>query len=589
MNQYFRKHDLDTNVLSFQLEIRCKCYRDEDSLDVTAEKLAIAIGELTGVEPMLPARQECVAIVPLSPIPIEKQPDDVLAEAAYEFVVDAFLVGAQSTLLKIGEHIIEKFFDGNIELARNKEDRDKNTSYSRLIEIIESRNEIPFRRSSLFNSVNLVIQKHDFASVQALGRLTPTQQILLLPVRNAARKQRLAVEAVAKNYTTRQLAEAIKSSNPEPKETLISYIKKPEELFTDENKYFYSDESLKALSPKERETVKERISEETEKIRSQMAKHQYHLDQYQALLEKIPEIVEEKVTPEKPKKRRSKFNDWVCETVSCQTGCSNDCLYCFAKGDAINKGRIAAIEEWPKEKLNKAGVKEKYKLFDKPVMCPGTHDITEDNYNSTSTMLLRLLEAGNRVLIVSKPRPKLIEKLCKQLRKYRNKILFRFTIGAMDDKILSFWEPNAPTYNDRKEALRYAFEKGFRTSISIEPMLDPENVTSLVNDLASFVNHSIWIGTMNTTWYMDTDPSVAKTDAARERVQNNLDYYGEEKAEKMRGEILRIKNLQQPDSLNKIYGSLKDNPIVQWKWHIKDALGLPLPTESEKWFERSLN
>jgi DNA repair photolyase len=191
-------------------------------------------------------------------------------------------------------------------------------------------------------------------------------------------------------------------------------------------------------------------------------------------------------------------------------------------------------------------------------------------------------------LIVSKPRPKIIEKLYVHLEKYRDKILFRFTIGAMDDNILAFWEPNAPTYNDRKEALRYAFEKGFRTSISIEPMLDPEKVTYLVNDLAPFVNHSIWIGTMNTTWYMDTDPSVAKTDAGKERANNNLKYYGEEKAEQIRNEIFRIRTLQGAVTLRKIYENLKDNPLVQWKWHIKDALGLPLPTESEKWPEEPI-
>jgi len=32
-----------------------------------------------------------------------------------------------------------------------------------------------------------------------------------------------------------------------------------------------------------------------------------------------------------------------------------------------------------------------------------------------------------------------------------------------------------------------------------------------------------------------------------------------------------------------IYEKLKDHPLVQWKWHIKKAVGLPQPDTPEKW------
>jgi len=162
-------------------------------------------------------------------------------------------------------------------------------------------------------------------------------------------------------------------------------------------------------------------------------------------------------------------------------------------------------------------------------MFPGTHDITPDNFEACFTVLKKLLKVGNRVLVVSKPRLKLITKICDQLKDYKNHLLFRFTIGSSNNKILSFWEPNAPTYDERKEALKYAHRAGYRTSVSIEPMLDADNIEALVDDLAPFVNHSIWIGIMNHPWYFDTGETAVKTEAGRQRVKRNKKYYGEKR------------------------------------------------------------
>lgn len=574
LNQLFRESNYpDNDVLSFQLEIRKKNLRDKPDTAVnTARRLTAAIGKFTGV-----AIQGQAEVVTEESIRNDGQ--DKIEEAVQHILSECKVayVETMSRMVNIGNYLVKNFFGGNFEMAGNP----RNINTDKSLRQIQEKLKGPLGRASktwVYDALKVSVDYHSLKGTdvfQTYGNLSNSHKVKLAYAPEEHKKE-LITGCEAENWSVRKLNEEIKNRKPprkkSPAKTLLSLVGKPEKLIAEDFEEKFKD-LFNELSSEQRAAIEETVS-------AAVDKHQLYLNQYQSLLDQLGKL-------KKKVKKRSKFNDWVCETVSCQTGCSNDCLYCFAKGDAINKGRIAIVD-WPKEQLSKTGVKEKYKLFDKPVMCPGTHDITEENFDNTSMMLLRLLEAGNRVLIVSKPRTKLIEKLCKLLKKYRNKILFRFTIGAMDDKILSFWEPNAPTYNDRKEALRYAFEKGFRTSISIEPMLDPENVTSLVNDLASFVNHSIWIGTMNTTWYMDTDPSVAKTDAGKERANNNLKYYGEEKAEKMRGEISRIKNLQQPDSLNKIYESLKDNPIVQWKWHIKDALGMPLPTESEKWPEEPL-
>jgi len=283
-------------------------------------------------------------------------------------------------------------------------------------------------------------------------------------------------------------------------------------------------------------------------------------------------------------KKRSKFQDWVYKTVSCCNGCINDCVYCFARGDAVNKKRLK-LTDWPLSKIRQHDVDKKYKLFKTPVMFPGTHDIYAENFDACMTVLGKLLDAGNRVLVVSKPRYDIIVEIEKQFSKFRNNLLFRFTIGAKNDDNLSLWEPQAPSYEERKKSMAYLFDKGYRTSVSIEPMLEPTKTVELVNDLGPHVNHSIWIGTMNHLWYFETEADAAKTKAAKIRVQNNLEYYGSEKAAKIRVAAEKIIAGQSAENLKDIYDQLKDNPLVRWKWHIKHALGLPQPDSSEPWPE----
>jgi hypothetical protein len=117
---------------------------------------------------------------------------------------------------------------------------------------------------------------------------------------------------------------------------------------------------------------------------------------------------------------------------------------------------------------------------------------------------------------------------------------------------LSFWEPGAPPYDERRAALKYAFDAGFETSVSSEPMLDydPDHVNHLVEDLTPFITHSLWLGKMN---YM-----------------HSIRIDGPEVEE----EIQRIKTGQTDDNIKAIYDRLKDSPVVRWKDSIKKVVGI---------------
>jgi len=189
--------------------------------------------------------------------------------------------------------------------------------------------------------------------------------------------------------------------------------------------------------------------------------------------------------------------EWADHNVNCIEGCYNDCRYCYAKIMAKRFGRKKE-EDWKNMKIRKEMLDKNFKKMSGRVMFPSTHDIIDISpfMESCFVILEKLLEAGNSVLVTTKPRLKVIREIVKQFNDYRDNIQFRFTITSRDDRLLEFWEPNAPSFNERFASLRYAFQEEFKTSVSIEPFLD-NDPTKLITELTPFVTESIWVGRMN--------------------------------------------------------------------------------------------
>jgi len=145
---------------------------------------------------------------------------------------------------------------------------------------------------------------------------------------------------------------------------------------------------------------------------------------------------------------------------------------------------------------NRKAILKKYGKRKGRVMFPTSHDITEISLDDCITVLRKLLEAGNNVLITTKPYLKEMKAIHKNLSEFGDQIKFRFTVTSMYDDILSFFEPNAPKYEERLKALEYADLKDYKTSISIEPYLD-RYPSILADSLMNYTNGSIWIGLMS--------------------------------------------------------------------------------------------
>jgi len=245
--------------------------------------------------------------------------------------------------------------------------------------------------------------------------------------------------------------------------------------------------------------------------------------------------------------------EWSVKTVNCCTGCSHDCRYCYAKGMAI-KFKQVTPEQWHLERIRPKDVSKRHKNYDGQVMFPSSHDITSNNIDACLEVLKNLLDVGNQVLVVSKPHLECIKRICDEFEQFKDQILFRFSIGACDDRILSYWEPHAPSYDERKRCLIYAFDSGFQTSVSVEPMLDSANIDILISELSPYVTHSIWIGTMNHLGRFEKGSDMVLKQATN-----------------------RIRQGQMGTIIRQIYQRHKDNPLIRWKKEIKKVVGIPVP------------
>lgn len=252
-------------------------------------------------------------------------------------------------------------------------------------------------------------------------------------------------------------------------------------------------------------------------------------------------------------KKKTGTREWAEVNVNIITGCEHRCRYCYAAEMAKRFGRIAALDEWGTPQLRPEEVARKRKKVKGRIMFPTSHDITPQFLDECVTVLRKLLAAGNEVLIVTKPHLECVERLCRELAAYKEKIVFRFTIGAMDDKLLGYWEPGAPRFAERLAALKHAHEQGFRTSVSAEPMLDVPRAVELYETLIPCITDTIWFGKMN-----DVRRRVAVKTTEDEAA------------------VKWIEAGQTDQRIRELYARLKDKPKVEWKDSFKKIVGLPL-------------
>lgn len=247
--------------------------------------------------------------------------------------------------------------------------------------------------------------------------------------------------------------------------------------------------------------------------------------------------------------------EWAAKNINIVSGCSNNCRYCYAREMAIRFKRKTS-DSWRTEEKLKSVDGMRIGHVDGRIMFPSSHDITPSNLDLSIATIGKALDKNNNLLIVSKPRIDCITRICDEFQDFKKQILFRFTIGSASNETLGFWEPDAPSYEERIESLKHAFNKGFETSISCEPMLDNQ-ISVVIEEVLPFVTDSIWVGKMN-------------------RLNGRLKQNGFKDKETL-DKATQLLEWQQDSEIFKLYHRYQDHPKIKWKESIKKVVDLDIP------------
>ena len=205
---------------------------------------------------------------------------------------------------------------------------------------------------------------------------------------------------------------------------------------------------------------------------------------------------------------------------------------------------------WKEMEIREDIIHKSFKRLPSRVMFPSTHDIFSFSpyKEACFTVLRKLLQSGNEILVTTKPRLTIIQEIDHQFVGYADQIQFRFTITSKRDDLLEFWEPNAPRFKERLDSLMYAFMRKYRTSVSIEPFLDYDP-SELIETIEPYTTESIWIGRMN---------YIPRNNLSEEETH----YYN------------AIRKNYETSHLRYVYDKVKQHPLVRIKDSVRIQLGL---------------
>lgn len=186
----------------------------------------------------------------------------------------------------------------------------------------------------------------------------------------------------------------------------------------------------------------------------------------------------------KPKGKAGEYAEWACNLY---VGCSNNCSYCYCKKGVLSHamgGPVAklkscftderhAFEVFKKELHDNLEELQKSSLFftfSSDPMIPETRDLN-------AACIRYAIQNGVRVQVLTKNAyfaygPRSVKQLINE--KYRDMIAFGFTLTGRDDM-----EPGASTNKERLATLRFLHGIGFRTFVSLEPVIDPESTLNV--------------------------------------------------------------------------------------------------------------
>ena len=166
-------------------------------------------------------------------------------------------------------------------------------------------------------------------------------------------------------------------------------------------------------------------------------------------------------------------------------GCSHDCQYCYAKkrfmGTCETRVKKSSLENIESDLTNWQGERKPVHLtFQGDPYDKGRQD------NSIVREVLQLFRKYQHPFqVLTKGGTKAVQ----DFDLYGPNDRLGVTLTFINDVDSLKWEPGAALPGDRIEALRQAHERGLKTWVSLEPVIDPAQTLALIEASHDFVDH----------------------------------------------------------------------------------------------------
>ena len=187
---------------------------------------------------------------------------------------------------------------------------------------------------------------------------------------------------------------------------------------------------------------------------------------------------------------RGKAAEYSPLAMNIYKGCSHGCVYCYAPAATYKKREVFHANPEPRKNFFPELDKDlkKYRGDNRPVLLCFTTDPyqpLEETAKLTRWSLKSLINNGNSVRILTKG----------GMRAARDFDImasgnceFGATLTFLDIAQSVEWEPHAALPADRIMALREAKNAGIRTWVSLEPVIDPQQVYAIIEKTHEFVD-----------------------------------------------------------------------------------------------------
>jgi hypothetical protein len=181
---------------------------------------------------------------------------------AFKYLKDTFQKHFHEAMLDVGHYIINEFFNGDYELARNPRNAIKIHSLNQLIKRLQENSGHAPSKTWVYDAVKLAIDENNFKDFRTYGKIGHSHKVLLTHVPDIDLKKKLVDEVVNKGYPVVKLRERIKEE------------KNGHKLKFD---HILVREDLEYLEMDELEGLRELVSKKIAKYRDQLHLHEESL------------------------------------------------------------------------------------------------------------------------------------------------------------------------------------------------------------------------------------------------------------------------------------------------------------------------